>query len=105
MTSPLAGARGKYGENHTKEESRCIIHRSSYGDITGFLLEEGILMEKEQKQAERNQDAPATEPLTKKTIYMVDGRRFVVTPVFRDGGESFSSILMRMMKADVTIRP
>ena len=104
MASPVAGVRGKYGENHTKEESRCIIHRSSYGDKTGFLLEEGILMEKVQKQTERIQDA-TTELLNKKTTYMVDGRRFVVTPVFRDGGESFSSILMRMMKADVTIRP
>ena len=62
-------------------------------------------MEKVQKQAERIQDAPTTEPLNKKTTYMVDGRRFVVTPVFRDRGESFSSILMRMMKADVTARP
>ena len=104
MTSPIAGARGKCGEYHTKEGSRCIIHRSSYGDTSGFLLEEGIPMEKVQKQAERIQDA-TTEPLNKKTTYMVDGRRFVVTPVFRDGGESFSSILMRMMKADVTARP
>ena len=61
-------------------------------------------MEKVQKQAERIQNA-TTEPLNKKTTYMVDGRRFVVTPVFRDGGESFSSILMRMMKADITARP
>ena len=104
MTSPIAGARGKCGEYHTKEGSRCIIHRSSYGDTSGFLLEEGIPMEKVQKQAERIQDA-TTEPLNKKTTYMVEGRRFVVTPVFRDGGESFSSILMRMMKADVTVRP
>ena len=104
MTSPIAGVRGKYGEYHTKERSRCIIHRSSYGDTSGFLLEEGIPMEKVQKQAERIQDA-TTEPLNKKTTYMVDGRRFVVTPVFRDGGESFSSILMRMMKADVTAGP
>ena len=61
-------------------------------------------MEKVQKLAERRQNAPS-DSLNKKTTYMVDGRKFVVTPVFRDGGESFSSILMRMMKADVTARP
>ncbi len=60
-------------------------------------------MEKTHEQAERKRNEPTTDPLDKKTTYTVDGRRFVVTPVFRDGGESFSSILMRMMKADITI--
>ena len=105
MASPIAGVRGKYGEYHTKEGSRCIIHGSSYGDTTGFLMEEGIIIEKAHEQAGSIQNAPTTEPLNKKITYTLDGRRFVVTPVFRDGGESFSSILMRMMKADVTIQP
>ncbi len=61
-------------------------------------------MEKTHDRAERKLDMPADDPLNKKTTYTVDGRRFVVTPVFRDGGESFGSILMRMMKADVTIQ-
>lgn len=62
-------------------------------------------MEKAQEQTGRKLDRPDGDPLARKTTYTVDGRRFVVTPVFRDGGESFSSILMRMMKADVTIQP
>ena len=59
-------------------------------------------MEKAQKRAGCSQNTPADDSLSRKITYTVDGRRFVVTPVFRDGGESFSSILMRMMKADVT---
>ncbi len=61
-------------------------------------------MEKTHERAERKLDTPADDSLSRKTTYTVDGRRFVVTPVFRDGGESFNSILMRMMKADVTMR-
>ena len=62
-------------------------------------------MEKTHEWAERKLEMPADDSLNRKTTYTVDGRRFVVTPVFRDGGESFGSILMRMMKADVTVRP
>lgn len=44
-----------------------------------------------------------TDPLNQKNIYTVSGRRFIVTPVYRDNdGENLNSILMRMMKADAT---
>ena len=62
-------------------------------------------MEKAHKQTGHKLDMADGDPLTRKTTYTVNGRRFVVTAVFRDGGESFSSILLRMMKADVTIQP
>ena len=61
-------------------------------------------MEKTHERAERKLDAPADDSLSRKTTYTVDGRRFVVTSVFCDGGETFGSILMRMMKADVTVQ-
>ena len=41
--------------------------------------------------------------MEKRTTYMVAGKRFVVTPVFNDNGnDSFGSILMRLMTAEVT---
>lgn len=41
--------------------------------------------------------------LEKVSTYQVDGKKFIVTPVFqKDGCESFGSLLMRLMKADVT---
>lgn len=41
--------------------------------------------------------------LQKESTYKVDGRKFIVKPVFQqDGGEPITSILMRLMKADVS---
>ncbi len=43
--------------------------------------------------------------MNKVSTYTVDGRRFIVTPVFQENGrESFGSILMRLMKADVAVQ-
>lgn len=37
------------------------------------------------------------------TTYMIDGKKFIVTPVFReDGRETFGSILMRLMKSETS---
>ena len=57
------------------------------------------------KNAAQNGGAPPNadrrESLQKASTYMVDGKKFVVEPVFRqDGCESITSILMRLMKAD-----
>ncbi len=58
-------------------------------------------MQPETSAGKRPPDA-VPNPMNKKSTYMVDGRRFVVTPVFlEDGGESFGSVLMRLMKAEV----
>ncbi|MGI6014565.1 MAG: hypothetical protein ACOX7K_09900 [Oscillospiraceae bacterium] len=47
--------------------------------------------------------ASGRNPLEKVSTYQVDGKKFIVTPIFQqEGRESFGSILMRMMKADVT---
>lgn len=44
--------------------------------------------------------------MSKVSTYTVDGRRFIVTPVFHESGrESFGSVLMRLMKADVCVQP
>ena len=41
--------------------------------------------------------------MKKETTYTIDGKKFVVTPVFReDGRETFGSILMRLMKSEVS---
>ena len=42
--------------------------------------------------------------IKKVTTYMINGKRFIVTPVFReDGHETFGSILMRLMKSEVSV--
>lgn len=42
--------------------------------------------------------------MKKVTTYMIDGKKFIVTPVFReDGQETFGSILIRLMKSDISI--
>ena len=59
-------------------------------------------MKQESAKWDGARDASCTDPLDKKSTYTVSGRRYVVTPVFRDnGGEALESILMRMMKADM----
>ena len=41
--------------------------------------------------------------MEKSTAYTIDGRKFIVTPVFQENGrESFGSLLMRLMKAEVS---
>lgn len=62
-------------------------------------------MEKTHEQAAPELRGSADDSLSRKTTYTVDKRRFIVTPAFRDGGESLGSILMRMMKADITVQP
>lgn len=48
-------------------------------------------------------DASIPAKMAKQTTYNIDGRNFIVTPVFHeDGRESFGSILMRLMKAEVS---
>ena len=42
--------------------------------------------------------------MKKVTTYMIDGKKFIVKPVFReDGQETFGSILIRLMKSDISI--
>ena len=42
------------------------------------------------------------EKMKKPSTYEVDGRRFIVTPVFNENGhESFSEILLRLIKKEV----
>ena len=57
------------------------------------------------KKKEVPSGVPGRDSLEKVSTYEVDGKRFIVTPVFqKDGRESFGSLLMRLMKADVTDR-
>ena len=58
---------------------------------------------KRETRCEAVMDAAEQNTMKKRTTYMVEGRRFVVTPVFNDNGrDSFGSILMRLMTAEVT---
>lgn len=42
------------------------------------------------------------EKMKKPSTYEIDGRRFIVTPVFNENGhESFSAILLRLIKKEV----
>lgn len=42
------------------------------------------------------------EKMKKLSTYEVDGRRFIVTPVFNENGhESFSELLLRLIKKEV----
>ncbi len=42
------------------------------------------------------------EKMKKPSTYEIDGRRFIVTPVFNENGhESFSEILLRLIKKEV----
>ena len=62
---------------------------------------EGLLIDSKYTTA---QSAAQKNALNKEATYMVNGRRFVVTPVFRDDGrETFGSMLLRLMKSEVTI--
>ena len=48
-------------------------------------------------------DASIPKKMAKQTTYKIDGRNFIVTPIFHeDKRESFGSILMRLMKAEVS---
>ena len=50
-------------------------------------------------------EASEMKTMNKITTYTVEGRKFVVTPVFHeDGRETFGSILMRLMQAEVTAK-
>ena len=56
------------------------------------------------KNEAENKQTLETKAMKKVTTYMIDGKKFIVTPVFReDGHESFGSILMRLMKSEVSI--
>lgn len=47
-------------------------------------------------------DATEQNTMKKRTTYMVEGRRFVVTPVFNEAGrDGLGNILMRLMQAEV----
>lgn len=46
-----------------------------------------------------------TITIKKEITYMIEGRKFVVTPVFREKGhETFGSILMRLMKSEIMVQ-
>ena len=47
--------------------------------------------------------ASEAKSMKKVTTYMIDGKKFIVTPVFReDGRETLGSILMRLMKSEAS---
>lgn len=46
--------------------------------------------------------AEIQEKMKKPSTYEIDGRRFIVTPVFNENGhESFSELLLRLIKKEV----
>ncbi|MBP3478859.1 MAG: hypothetical protein J6K03_05170 [Oscillospiraceae bacterium] len=61
---------------------------------------------KNKAESTDSKQASETIAMKKVTTYMIDGRKFVVTPVFREEGrETFGSILMRLMKSEISVQP
>ena len=57
-------------------------------------MNKNTLPEKKSKQAK-------SSPLDKQTTYHIDGRSFIVQPVFKQGNaNSFGEVLLRLMQAD-----
>lgn len=55
----------------------------------------------EKKLPDLNQDHINESPLEETTTYHIDGRSFVVKPVFKDDStNTFGTILLRLMQAD-----
>lgn len=56
------------------------------------------------KNETESKQTSEAKSMKKVTTYMIDGKKFIVTPVFReDGNETFGSILMRLMKSEVSV--
>ncbi len=107
-----AGGSDKYGTKHENKTINCRqAHRYSYHRIGAPALRS--LYGKGEIFVAKGQNTPITDiiqldasipaKMAKQTTYNIDGRNFIVTPVFHeDGRESFGSILMRLMKAEVS---
>ena len=55
------------------------------------------------KNETESKQTSEAKSMKKVTTYMIDGKKFIVTPVFReDGRETFGSILMRLMQSEVS---
>ena len=55
------------------------------------------------KNETESKQTSKAKSMKKETTYTIDGKRFIVTPVFReDGRETFGSILMRLMQSEVS---
>ena len=55
----------------------------------------------ENKLPKGKEHIESENPLEKTTTYHIDGRSFVVKPVFKeDSANTFGSILLRLMQAD-----
>lgn len=56
--------------------------------------------------AERQKNKASENPLEETTTYHIDGRSFVVKPVFKDdSANTFGAILLRLMQADCERKP
>lgn len=48
-----------------------------------------------------SQNATKNAPLSKTTTYQFDGRKFVVTPIFRqEGHETLGGVLLKLMQTE-----
>ena len=98
-------------QNENKTDNRRQAHR--YPIAESVRLPCVLYMERGEIFVAKGQNTPITDiiqldasipaKMAKQTTYNIDGRNFIVTPVFHeDGRESFGSILMRLMKAEVS---
>lgn len=56
------------------------------------------------KNETESKQTSEVKSMKKETTYTIDGKKFIVTPVFReDGRETFGSILIRLMKSEVSV--
>jgi hypothetical protein len=96
----LRGAPISMGRGETPEElcQQPSVFASFYFSI--FKLLKGVTMQ-ENELPKGKENKASENPLEETTTYRIEGRSFVVKPVFKEGNaNTFGAILLRLMQAD-----
>jgi len=109
---PLSpGARGKYGGKIATQHihGRAGVRRNmscGHAIISGaavLLKDKGVLMKRDisSRSGQRGTNLTAEKFLDAPATYQVEGRTFIVQPVFQESGEtSLAALLLNLMRAD-----
>ena len=104
------GMRGKYGETASKRKQKTGRAGKTAADVCGTAtLRRGCPFQWEanmkQKSTPKAGPQGAPKPLDAPSTYCVEGRTFVVQPVFRETGETtLATLLLNLMRADATFK-
>ena len=102
--------RGKYGETASKRKQTTSRAGKTAADVYGTAtLRRGcpFQWEANMKQKSTPKAGPQREPkpLDAPSTYCVEGRTFVVQPVFQETGETtLAALLLNLMRADATFK-